>query len=140
DYREFLLFAKTYPAATPTPTADVDAFWHFHILDTVKYARDCASAFGYFLHHKPDVEFDDDDQQEELADEAGSAAAYCALARPLEAGAAAYCAAAKPSAYCALTQVGRAKNGGVLRSSRTRKGLLRSRRPAVIRLATVRAD
>ena len=54
-YREFLLFAKTFPAETPSPSADVDAFWHFHILDTVKYARDCAMAFGYFLHHKPDL-------------------------------------------------------------------------------------
>jgi len=54
-YREFLLVAKTFPAETPSPSADVDAFWHFHILDTVKYARDCAMAFGYFLHHKPDL-------------------------------------------------------------------------------------
>jgi hypothetical protein len=54
-YREFLQFAKTFPAETPSPTADVDAFWHFHILDTLKYARDCAMAFGYFLHHKPDL-------------------------------------------------------------------------------------
>ena len=59
EYREFLLLAKMYPAETPSPSADVDAFWHFHILDTVKYARDCDKAFGYFLHHKPDAEFDD---------------------------------------------------------------------------------
>jgi hypothetical protein len=31
----------------------VDTFWHFHILDTVKYAADCERVFGYFLHHNP---------------------------------------------------------------------------------------
>jgi len=31
----------------------VDAFWDQHILDTRKYAEDCAAAFGHFLHHYP---------------------------------------------------------------------------------------
>jgi hypothetical protein len=118
DYREFLLFAKMYPAETPSPTADVDAFWHFHILDTVKYARDCDNAFGYFLHHKPDVEFDDDDRRADLAQ-----AAYCALARPLAAGAAAYCALARPSApaYCAVAQAGGAKKAAYCAKARPAK-------------------
>ena len=108
DYREFLLFAKMHPSATPSPTADVDAFWHFHILDTVKYARDCVSAFGYFVHHKPDVEFDDEEILETSdaasaagrADDSVRAGAWCALT----AKSAAWCAvAAKPQAWCALT-------------------------------------
>jgi hypothetical protein len=37
------------------PSMDVDTFWHYHILDTMKYARDCEEVFGYFLHHFPYV-------------------------------------------------------------------------------------
>ena len=108
DYREFLLFAKMNPAETPSPTADVDVFWHFHILDTLKYARDCAGAFGYFVHHKPDVEFDDEQILETSdaapadgrADDSVRAGAWCALTTK----SAAWCAvAAKPQAWCALT-------------------------------------
>ena len=87
-YREFLLFARDNPVATPSPAPDVDAFWHYHILDTVKYARDCADTFGYFLHHGPDVLFDEDDD--------ATRASYCALTRP-----ASYCALTRPASYCA---------------------------------------
>jgi hypothetical protein len=31
----------------------MDLFWHYHILDTIKYAEDCALIFGRFLHHFP---------------------------------------------------------------------------------------
>lgn len=93
-YREFLLYAKQYPAETPSPTADVDAFWHYHILDTVKYARDCQRAFGYFLHHKPDVEFCDEDAQAEEA-VAADMSTYCARG-PAQA---AYCALVGAPAY-----------------------------------------
>ena len=34
---------------------DVDEFWHTHILQTVKYAEDCQTTFGKFLHHSPHV-------------------------------------------------------------------------------------
>jgi hypothetical protein len=34
---------------------DVDEFWHTHILQTIKYADDCQSVFGTFLHHSPHV-------------------------------------------------------------------------------------
>ena len=27
--------------------------WHYHILDTEKYAEDCRDIFGYFVHHFP---------------------------------------------------------------------------------------
>lgn len=116
DYREFLLFAKMYPAETPSPSADVDAFWHFHILDTVKYARDCDKAFGYFLHHKPDVEFDDalEDKRAvgaaDLAQTDGAGSAYCALTGGRGDAGASYCALARPAAkitapaYCALAR------------------------------------
>jgi hypothetical protein len=53
EYRRFLTLMKLYPNEATAPLVDVDTFWHYHILDTAKYAADCASAFGYFLHHYP---------------------------------------------------------------------------------------
>jgi hypothetical protein len=55
EYRRFLFLMKKYPDADASPTVDVDTFWHYHILDTMKYARDCEAIFGYFLHHYPYV-------------------------------------------------------------------------------------
>jgi hypothetical protein len=53
EYRRFLYLMKKYPDELTAPSMEVDRFWHQHILDTMKYARDCESAFGYFLHHYP---------------------------------------------------------------------------------------
>jgi hypothetical protein len=55
EYSRFLILMKKYPDAEASPTVDVDTFWHYHILDTLKYARDCEALFGYFLHHYPYV-------------------------------------------------------------------------------------
>lgn len=55
EYRRFLFLMKKYPDAGASPTIDVDMFWHYHILDTMKYARDCEATFGFFLHHYPYV-------------------------------------------------------------------------------------
>lgn len=52
-YRRFLVLLAKYPEKTIAPSKDIDKFWHGHILDTVKYAADCESTFGYFLHHFP---------------------------------------------------------------------------------------
>jgi len=53
EYRRFLYLMKIFPNEQTAPLADVDTFWHYHILDTMKYAADCAKIFGYFLHHFP---------------------------------------------------------------------------------------
>jgi hypothetical protein len=53
EYRRFLYLAKAFPQEQNTPSVDVDTFWHYHILDTVKYGADCEQLFGYFLHHFP---------------------------------------------------------------------------------------
>jgi hypothetical protein len=53
EYRRFLYLMKVFPQVQTAPLVDVDTFWHYHILDTMKYARDCEQAFGYFLHHYP---------------------------------------------------------------------------------------
>jgi hypothetical protein len=53
EYRRFLFLMKKYPQEQTAPLFDVDTFWHYHILDTMKYALDCETVFGYFLHHFP---------------------------------------------------------------------------------------
>jgi hypothetical protein len=53
EYRRFLHLMKMFPNEQTAPLADVDTFWHYHILDTLKYAQDCDAVFGYFLHHFP---------------------------------------------------------------------------------------
>lgn len=53
EYRRFLYLAKVFPNEDIAPLVDVDTFWHYHILDTMKYARDCEEVFGYFKHHYP---------------------------------------------------------------------------------------
>jgi hypothetical protein len=55
EYRRFLCLMKIYPDEPIAPLVDVDTFWHYHILDTMKYAVDCEQAFGYFVHHYPYV-------------------------------------------------------------------------------------
>ena len=53
EYTRFLALKRTYPEKEIVPTKTIDAFWHQHILDTAKYAEDCQTVFGYFLHHYP---------------------------------------------------------------------------------------
>ena len=123
EYRRFLFLMKKYPDAEASPTVDVDIFWHYHILDTMKYARDCEAVFGYFLHHYPYVGIgagaNDDDhaaggqRMREIyeaefgaARAANDAYAYCAApGKPGEAANSsfAYCAAPGKAAcaYCA---------------------------------------
>jgi hypothetical protein len=55
DYRRFLYLMKMFPHEPTAPLVDVDTFWHYHILDTMKYAADCQEVFGHFLHHFPYV-------------------------------------------------------------------------------------
>jgi hypothetical protein len=60
EYRKFLYLLKKYPNEQFAPTVDVDTFWHYHILDTMKYAKNCQEVFGYFLHHDPYVGIGED--------------------------------------------------------------------------------
>lgn len=53
EYKKFLLLKKMFPEKEIVPHKVIDSFWHFHILDTEKYAKDCKNIFGYFLHHYP---------------------------------------------------------------------------------------
>ncbi len=53
EYRRYLYLMKAFPNEAFAPGTDVDTFWHYHILDTMKYAADCQDVFGYFVHHFP---------------------------------------------------------------------------------------
>eukprot|EP01083_Nonionella_stella_P269538 912141_1 len=53
EYRKFLHLSKKYPATPLVPSVGVDEVWHYHILDTRQYVKDCNSMFGHFLHHYP---------------------------------------------------------------------------------------
>lgn len=54
QYRRWLWLNAVYGADRLSPSQDVDSVWHMHILDTRKYAEDCAVMFnGLFLHHNP---------------------------------------------------------------------------------------
>lgn len=64
EYRRFLYLMKTFPHEQTAPLWDVDIFWHYHILDTMKYAADCDAVFGYFLHHFPYLGLRGEDDEE----------------------------------------------------------------------------
>jgi hypothetical protein len=53
SYRKFLVLNKLYPDVTLGVNKMLDEYWHQHILDTRKYAADCETVFGRFLHHYP---------------------------------------------------------------------------------------
>ena len=63
EYRRFMYIVHTYPDELASPTVDVDTFWHYHILDTMKYAADCDKAFGYFMHHYPYLGLMEEDEE-----------------------------------------------------------------------------
>jgi hypothetical protein len=56
-YKTYLTMLVKYPddAEDILLSEDVDEFWHTHILQTMKYAEDCQTVFGNFLHHEPHV-------------------------------------------------------------------------------------
>lgn len=60
-YKRFLLLNLLHPSATIVPTQSIDIFWHYHILDTRKYAEDCQKVFGAFFHHFPYFGMRDDE-------------------------------------------------------------------------------
>jgi hypothetical protein len=53
DY--FRICLRAGKRRVPMPSQLADDAWHSLILDTRRYAQFCASSFGRFLHHLPDV-------------------------------------------------------------------------------------
>jgi hypothetical protein len=130
EYRRFLTLMKKYPHESTSPLVDVDTFWHYHILDTMKYAADCQAVFGYFLHHFPYIGMRGEEDAATLARigqrmqelyeaEFGvayvrgagtdsAAPAYCGMTPPQQAAQYAYCGMTPPQqpqqyAYCGWT-------------------------------------
>ena len=68
EYIKFLALKRVYPALEIVPHKQIDIFWHFHILDTEKYAKDCDRIFGYFLHHYPFFGMNGDQDAQNLID------------------------------------------------------------------------
>jgi hypothetical protein len=68
EYRRYLALKRAYPEQEIVPNQPVDKFWHYHILDTQKYAEDCQRLFGYFLHHYPYFGMNGAEDEQELAD------------------------------------------------------------------------
>ena len=75
----FPLFLTVMNTVPIVPSKEVDGFWHQHILDTRKYAEDCDTLFGFFLHHFPYF------GMRGVQDEANLAAAFAETRRIYEA-------------------------------------------------------
>jgi len=71
EYRRFLYLMKKYPSEPSAPLLDVDTFWHYHILDTMKYMADCDAVFGYYLHHYPYAGMEGREDDEEVHQQVG---------------------------------------------------------------------
>lgn len=52
-YKMFLFLIYKYKGTPIVPTELIDHFWHTHILDTMKYMKDCDRLFGHYIHHFP---------------------------------------------------------------------------------------
>jgi hypothetical protein len=52
EYKRYLNLCLTYGKGI-VPNKIMDTFWHYHILDTLAYHKDCQDIFGYYLHHFP---------------------------------------------------------------------------------------
>ncbi len=111
EYRRFLFLMKKFPHEQTAPLVDVDTFWHYHILDTMKYAVDCEAVFGHFLHHFPYIGMRGEDDVElhqrsaarmqELY-ESTFGVAYLRAAPATGEADRAYCGMANASAYCGI--------------------------------------
>ena len=52
-YKQWLYLKIAFPKSSHVPSEKIDEVWHYHILDTRAYERDCQSIFGHNLHHYP---------------------------------------------------------------------------------------
>ena len=55
EYKRFLALGRKfpYPMYSVVPNKIMDMMWHYHILDTRAYCRDCDRVFGGYFHHFP---------------------------------------------------------------------------------------
>jgi hypothetical protein len=65
SYRRFFYLKATLPEGMASPTAEVDQFWHQHIINTRRYGPDCERVIGRFAHHTF-LSFEDASEAKEL--------------------------------------------------------------------------
>lgn len=55
EYKRYLHLTRhfPYPTHSVVPNKIMDIMWHYHILDTRAYHKDCQRVFGHYLHHFP---------------------------------------------------------------------------------------
>ncbi len=55
EYKRYLTLCVLFPhpAFSNVPNKIMDTMWHYHILDTRAYIRDCNAVFGGYFHHFP---------------------------------------------------------------------------------------
>lgn len=55
EYKRYLVLCRKYPHPehSVVPNKIMDTMWHYHILDTRAYCRDCDRVFGGYFHHFP---------------------------------------------------------------------------------------
>lgn len=69
QYKNWLYLRRKYEDEKLPPSVDIDDFWHFHILDTRAYYHDTARIFGYYFHHFPYFEFQNEKEYQALLQE-----------------------------------------------------------------------
>jgi len=52
EYKRYLHLCKVHGKGI-VPNKIQDQMWHYHILDTRAYHKDCEELFGYYMHHFP---------------------------------------------------------------------------------------
>lgn len=65
DYKRFLTLHKKHPKKTLVPSVIIDTLWHYHMLDSRKYMKDCEEIFGEYLHHDPHFGLGSDEAKQE---------------------------------------------------------------------------
>lgn len=55
EYKRYLTLCIHYPHPhyAIVPNKIIDTMWHYHILDTRAYCKDCDNVFGGYFHHYP---------------------------------------------------------------------------------------
>lgn len=68
EYKRYLTLNMRYEDRAIVPTKQIDTMWHFHILDTRAYHKDCDEVFGEYFHHFPYFGMRGDDDAQDLED------------------------------------------------------------------------
>ncbi len=70
EYKRYLTLCRKYPTPQHSivPSKVMDKMWHYHILDTRAYCRDCDNVFGGYFHHFPYFGMGGDDDARKAID------------------------------------------------------------------------